>query len=63
MPLTCELGNISPVTEHCVCKLCLHRRHPHYHFGNTNLNMTLNKSSNQKIFWHSTIHVAQNPYQ
>ena len=42
---------------------CLHWRHPHYHFGNTNLNMTLNKSSNQKIFWHSTIHVAKNPYQ
>ena len=58
MPLTCELGNISPVTEHCVCKLCLHRRHPHYHFGNTNLNITTNKCSNQKIFWHSTTRVT-----
>ena len=58
MPLTCELENISPVTEHRVCKLCLHRRHPHYLFGNTNLNITTNKSSNQKIFWHSTIHVT-----
>ena len=48
--LTCELRNISPVTEHCVCKLCLHRRHPRYHFGNTNLNITTNKSSNKKIF-------------
>ena len=28
MPLTCELGNIFPVTEHCVCKLYLRRRHP-----------------------------------
>ena len=46
MPLTCELGNISPVTEHYVCKLCIHRRHPHYHFGN----ITTNKSSNQKYF-------------
>ena len=57
MPLTCELENISPVTEHRVCKLCLPRRHPHYHFG-TNLNITTNKSSSQKIFWHSTIHVT-----
>ena len=32
MPLTRELGDISPVTEHCVFKLCLHRRRPHYHF-------------------------------
>ena len=63
MPLTRELGDISPVTEHCVFKLCLHRRRPHYHFGNTNLNITTNKSSNQKIFWHSTICVTWNPYQ
>ena len=58
MPLPCELGNISPVIEHCVCKLCIHRRHPHYHFENKNLNITTNKLSNQKIFWHSTIGVT-----
>ena len=47
---TCELGNISPVTEHCVCKLCLYGRHRHYYFGNINLIVTTNKSSNKKYF-------------
>ena len=60
MPLTCELGNIFS----CNRTLCMQimptygRRHPRYHFGNTNLNITTNKSSNKRIFWHSTICVT-----